>query len=342
MNKKIITSFHSLRVLGFIFIFINHIKDFLPFNIPDLGARGVEIFFILSGFTMAYKHSTSTIQPSLKSCFDYSYKRAKKFYPIHIITFVLALILIYLNKNINSINITTSFLNLLLLQSWIPSIKFSFNGVSWFLSTLLFCYFMTPIILTIIRKLKTTLNISLMIIMIVLVKILFESIWIQYINWENGFMFHVFPLYKITEYSLGCLLGFIFINIQKNIENANMKILSAFQILSIMFYFLAVLIGYKSNWNRCIYIPFVLLFIFTIAINSGFIYKLLSNKISLHFSTISLELFMFHQIILNYVVHFFPNNSKLFIILLTLIVTLILCEFIHYIQYTFKNIAKNK
>lgn len=334
MNKKIILSLQSLRVLGFILIFLNHIKDLLPFNIPDLGARGVEIFFILSGFTIAYNYCTSTIKCTFNSCFNFCFKRVKKFYFIHLLTFVLAAFL-FLNNSFDTNYIKTALCNLLLLQSWIPSIMFSFNGVSWFLSSLLFCYFITPIILNLIKSLKTTFNIILFLGIIILIKILFETFWIQYINWESGFMFHVFPIYKLTEYTLGCLLGTIFINSQKQIETQSTKIINIMQISSIIFYSIAVLIGDKANWYRCLYIPFAIFLIYSIAIEKGTLYKFLANKILLHFSSIGLELFMLHQLILNYVINFTNMHNSLFIISLTLVLTILLSELIHYILISY-------
>lgn len=39
-----IEAFDFLRVIGMLMIFINHCWGILPFHIPDLGARGVELF----------------------------------------------------------------------------------------------------------------------------------------------------------------------------------------------------------------------------------------------------------------------------------------------------------
>lgn len=79
----------GLRFIAFLFVFYNHSYTWLGSNkIYDLGARGVEIFFVLAGFLVAYHYSNSELQNSIKASINYVYKKCKKFYVLHIITFV--------------------------------------------------------------------------------------------------------------------------------------------------------------------------------------------------------------------------------------------------------------
>lgn len=328
IEMKRILSLQSLRFFGFIFVFCIHIKEFLPFEIPDLGARGVEFFFVLSGFTMAYNYCKKDIKCSLKECFKFSYIRAKKFYLLHIITFILAFLLIISNNKLNIILIGKAVLNIILVQSWIPSIKFSFNGVSWFLSALLFCYFMTPAIFYVIKKIKK--NFILMVLLIFF-KILYETIYSKYINIDIGYFFHVFPLYQLTQYMLGCIIGTIFVDEEEEIKKQSSKFTSILQIIAIIFYLMAVIIGNQALWQRYMYVFFVMFLIYILAIETGIVYKILSNRILLHLGNISLELFMFHQIILRYIIRIFGKTNGMFVVSFTIIVTIIVSELMHYI-----------
>ena len=79
----------GLRFIAFLFVFYNHSYTWLGSNkIYDLGARGVEIFFVLAGFLVAYHYSNSELPNSIKASINYVYKKCKKFYVLHIITFV--------------------------------------------------------------------------------------------------------------------------------------------------------------------------------------------------------------------------------------------------------------
>lgn len=79
-----------------------------------------------------------------------------KLYSIHIITFVLSLIVRYewvLKFNIREF-IINSLLNIILLQSLNTNQMFSFNGLSWFLSTTFILYLVDIPLILIVKKIN--------------------------------------------------------------------------------------------------------------------------------------------------------------------------------------------
>lgn len=101
------------------------------------GTEAVAIFFVLSGFVEAIHDHASITGNAWKGV----YKRYRKLKPLHIFFLVLSIpthIVILMKAPINSF--LSLIANILLIQSWFPdeAIWLGYNGVSWFLSTLLF------------------------------------------------------------------------------------------------------------------------------------------------------------------------------------------------------------
>ena len=84
-----LSNLQGLRFYAFMLIFLNHSYGYLGISkVFDFGARGVEIFFVLSGFLVAYNYADKDLDSSLKGSLIYMLRKVKKFYVLHIITFV--------------------------------------------------------------------------------------------------------------------------------------------------------------------------------------------------------------------------------------------------------------
>ena len=116
-------------------IFMSHFayRDIRAFDAG--GDCGVAFFFMLSGFvcSLGYGHRLR------EGTFNYAgfiWKRFMKLYPLHLLCLLFYLVVSHSPLDLKVL------LNILLLQSWVPDADwyFSCNSVSWFLSSLLFCY----------------------------------------------------------------------------------------------------------------------------------------------------------------------------------------------------------
>lgn len=131
-----IRSLQSLRGVFTIVIFLSHFPFPLTsaFSIPSDCA--VSFFFMLSGFVLCAAHERKT---GLKKYRFTSFMRDRllRIYPMYLICLTAALAINHFHTF--PLQIIS---HLLLLQSWIPNpdVYFGLNGVSWFLSTLMFCY----------------------------------------------------------------------------------------------------------------------------------------------------------------------------------------------------------
>ena len=117
-----------------------------------IGAMGVSIFIILSGFLTYLNYGDRTSPYDVKEKLVSQYKR---FWPLHIITMVLAiplLLRVYMAEPINTA--IKIFFNTTILHAWMPhmGIYYSFNAVSWYLSLAVFFTIMTPIMLRFVKR----------------------------------------------------------------------------------------------------------------------------------------------------------------------------------------------
>lgn len=146
-----IETLQSLRFIFFVMIFMSHFEyDGRP-AFDAGGDCGVSFFFILSGFVLSSAYGNKVSSDGFRYR-QFMARRVKKLYPLHLLC-LLAFVVI----NIRSMDAGTLMRllpNLLLVQSWIPSAGFYFsaNAVSWFLSDILLCYSVFPVVFRVVRR----------------------------------------------------------------------------------------------------------------------------------------------------------------------------------------------
>ena len=150
-RKQKLKNLQGLRGVAILAIVVSHCNFKQTFAWADfcpLGSLGVEIFILLSGFLSCYWHFEER-QASIT--FWGSWERIKKkmgkYYPLHIITMLLAMPLAYdALTDGHAFAWVKLLLNAALLQSWCfrEEIAWSYNGVAWFLSLMGFFVIITP------------------------------------------------------------------------------------------------------------------------------------------------------------------------------------------------------
>ena len=161
-RTKKISSFQGLRGVAQMLIIISHCNVVTHINCENIfkyfGCLGVTLFIVLSGFLEMKSLETSN-EPYL-----YRFKRKiSKFYWLHILTLMMAIPLTI--KGLLSGEVTKWLLkficNIALLQSWFPSsgVYFSFNAVSWCLSTMVVFIAIAPLVFEMIKQFKLTMHI---------------------------------------------------------------------------------------------------------------------------------------------------------------------------------------
>ena len=190
-------------------------------------------------------------------------------------------------------------LNLSLLQDWPSSytIRWSFNGVSWFLSAILFCYFTTPALLNITKKKSDKISVSPGFALIIRVGL--EFIYTR----SGGNILHSnSPIICCSEYYIG-ITGYLLYDKLKSADTSLNTV--TFSIAEAIIFCSTIAVQFISRtgsfWFRPLCVAFELLLILIFAIGKGLFSKLLSLKPFILFSNYQFEFYMFHVLIITVV-----------------------------------------
>ncbi len=173
-----------------------------------LGGAAVSFFFVLSGFILTYVYKDQLTYTRVPKFY---FKRWARIWPLH---FVCLIVTIYV-VGMATIDYEMLAVNLALLQSWVPDSKwvFSFNGVSWSISTEMFFYFMFPFFLIGGQKRFWIKYVLLWLVVLAAVKGIQildnQPAWASY---DLERVCHVNPFLRLPEFCTGMGVGFIFFN----------------------------------------------------------------------------------------------------------------------------------
>ena len=191
----------SVQALRFVFIMLVVFSHFYG-KVFDFGGEcGVSFFFMLSGFIISYAYATKVEKGTFQHK-RFLVRQLLKFYPLHVLTFI---IMVVLDARLGHFFSWDKLLaNLLLLQSWVPSDEFYFvaNGLSWFLSDLVFFYLMFPVVLRLLMHVSRQMLAVTTVVVVVLYAILAASIPHELVNP----LLYASPLTRLIDFAIGILL----------------------------------------------------------------------------------------------------------------------------------------
>lgn len=264
---------------------------------------GVTFFFMLSGFLVAYKHS------SIDSCKQFYWHRMKRIFSLHWIVLVAMILLdiVCMHKFHYGWDLP---LHVLLLQSWVPSeaVFYNYSIHSWFLSSLMFCIMVTPLLFRFFnhanRKLAWGVVLAACMTVAVLCLVADEH-WHSYL--------YVCPATRLVDYALGMLLGITLREHSKPHsisfvratfhEVVPMLVLAAFGIFHASGNSVALKLEISALW----WIPVTMLIVVFAILNrqEGMVGEFLSIKPLLWLGGISFEVYLLQK---------FVNNSFCYLV----------------------------
>ena len=298
-----IATLQSLRFIFMMMIVMSHFayRDIRAFDAG--GDCGVAFFFMLSGFvcSLSYGHCLQ------EGSFNYGrfiWKRLKKLYPLHLLCLLFYLVVSHSPLDLKVL------LNVILLQSWLPNADwyFSCNSVSWFLSSLLFCYLVFP---WAYRHLSKYLTLAIFVVYVAVY-------WLTPYDCVNAVLY-VFPAVRFVDFYIGMLLSRLYEEKGKMSFPRWMELLLvAVLLFSLMIYPFtdAKLRNAPLYWM--VLIPLILVFVQ----ENGIVSRLLKTKPMLFLGSLTMPLFLIHQMLIGILIHRLPEMPSLPMLTCCIFITL--------------------
>ena len=298
---------------------------FTPF--VKMGAIAMSGFFMLSGFSIYYSNSDKNynLNSNVK---QFYFKRAISILPLYYVTAVLYIF--FLGKESIIQNISLIPIESLGLQSVFSSLfKITHNGGTWFISCIIFCYLMFPLLLNHIKQMSfKQKNIFYVIICLILI---YSPFIVSIFRINNTYSN---PFFRLLEFILGCLLASTYKNFKKCKILTN-KITLLIEIISLV---LLITVGYKLKMQinnymfySIITIPIFSLILFNLSINKwGILTKsiLLKYLCNISYSFFLVQFFVWP--IMKLLPAIINNNN-----FLKIVISLIICILLSIISYEF-------
>jgi len=292
-----ISSLISVRFFASLIIIYYHLgQKVYPFDSSEVlnhfvkhGDVWISYFFVLSGFVLTIAYYNKSINPQ-----NFWISRFARIYPLHFLAILYYVVKYLIKANLLSSTILLSFvLNLLLLQSWVPSFVLSLNFPSWFLSVLCFFYFVFPYLylkfkgFTFNKLIFTVFSLW----FISLIVLILSSRLTIYGGFLPKIIFYN-PLMHLNAFVIGMCGGFIFMGSSSKYNHALVPFLMI--VLSLLLTVIIVyspLIQYARNGLLS---PIFVCLIIGLSRDTSFLSRLLSNKLLVFLGEISFALYIFH------------------------------------------------
>ena len=202
----------GLRAVAIIMVLVIHSDAFVDFgtigqSVTDNGKFGVQIFFVIAGFTIFQNVSSSDYK-------NYLVRRAFRVVPVYYMFVIIGFVLLYLGflqpnywmeKSGADINFYNLAMHLSLLSSWDDAIAASIIDVEWTIPVEVFWYILLSIIA---RPHDGVVKVATVILLLVIVSYFSGKLFgPDYLNWGSRFTPLKYGLYFYLGYLAGSLRG---------------------------------------------------------------------------------------------------------------------------------------
>lgn len=310
----------SLRFFAAMMIVVLHSLLFWPWfqGAPSTLTAGVSFFFVLSGFILTHAYNTKGIE----SYSGFIRDRISRVWPLHV--FALLMLILFVRNDALTydgsglFNRGSQFIfNLFLLQSLMPfeKIIFSWNSVSWSISTELFFYIAFPFLLIRIKNnwlLKLSCSALVSVVYVYAVFALLNSAGQSSEMITPGSATSASPIFRGFEFCLGMASWVLWVRYIKDLE-LSFLLWTIVELAAIALVAAWVSFGHQfvisffdiQSTERVIFRVLGSAWVFALLLVScasgrGLLGKILSNSILVYLGEISFAVYMVHIILMKF------------------------------------------
>ena len=336
----------SLRFFAALAIVIHHCNGaFWP--AAELGPldAGVSFFFVLSGFILTYVYRD--IGRCGTAWKDFYCARIARIWPLHAVCLLLTILLVTAPEPFNPFALLA---NVLLLHAWLPwdRIFFSYNYVSWSISTELFFYLTFPFLMA--CKLRWILF-GIAVSASIAVGLAGTAEWFDLDTWKTTAnqlsatgLLYTDPLTRFAEFLIGMATARLFLRRLSLPQDTQLRWtlyeLGSFALFCLGYLWLSsgklinaaeqggpMLYTLVTEWaDHVALAPFAALLILVVAQQRGMVARALSQRWLVFAGEISFALYLVHQLFLramqSYVAH--PGTAEFAWYMMTILVAAVL------------------
>lgn len=333
--KKRILSLQGLRAIAFLAIFISHSR---LGQLGCLGAWGVSVFFVLSGFLMFFNYYPREKQPDFG--WRFSWNKIKQLYPLHIITMLFSVAFALFTGLSPKKTVLDAVLHTFLLQIWVPNEHYyvTLNGPSWYLCVSFFCYLCFPLILCYFkRKIKTIAQAVHGILILFTVELILSGLAFLLHRHDSTVWFNTqwityyFPPVRLIDFTSGCFLGAIYLF--RNQKTPCPKSALWVSCITLVLILLSLLLycrtenlqPVKSVKYSLLFLPTSVLLIWTLLDQGGLFTRLFSCRVLVAIGDLSPYTFLIHGVAIKYaywVLSGLTAQYSFLVVLLSFLITL--------------------
>lgn len=300
----------GLRFVAALYVFVFHMNLRWPVakpsgfvsNLISQGAVGMSLFFILSGFLLAYRYGDGR-----GGYREFVVNRFSRIYPVYLVAALLTLPWLGINFDASTWTgaarqalsaIALLAIDAAVLQAWFPQLfELWNNGGSWSISVEVFCYALLPLILARVQQLDAKGLRILLLSAYVLATL--PGVCLTLFYGQYGLAFYSMPIFRLPEFVMGVCAAVIASRTgspgSKAIALQLIGLVSLIAYLGLVGARLPMWISH--NW---IVLPVIALTVYTTAQSAGFISKVLawrplvwSGKVSYCFYSFQLFILLF-------------------------------------------------
>lgn len=335
----------GLRSILILFIFCTHFRFIIDdseigrsfFEILFLGRYGILFFILLSGFCIAlgYTHIFSKI--SKENLINFFKRRLIKIYPLYMLIGLISLIFLKIPQHGTDLLNYYVYCYIPMIQSWnIVKIYGDVFSVSWFISTIFFCYLLTPLILFLLNKIKPV-KFHILFCIINYLILLVYSLNLIANNDTNNLGLYTSPYIRLFEYMIGLDIGLIYTKIMKNKMNFNISytLKSIIDILFV-FLFLFCIYGLPNDLltRHALAMPLFCCFMIYLCYEKrSILYDLLSSNYFIFIGSISYEFYLIHYLLFEILQPYYQNYiytiKEIILLFLSLFAISVLTSYIY-------------